>query len=108
MWKGARSAISRLCRIRAANASGGLGRDADHARRAPMLTINGLTVRLGGRTILDRATASLPGKSRTGLIGRNGARSEEQTSEIQSLMRISSAVFCLLTTHKLLYTANTR
>ncbi|WP_260581880.1 ABC-F family ATP-binding cassette domain-containing protein [Sphingopyxis sp. PET50] len=38
-----------------------------------MLTINGLTVRLGGRTILDRATASLPGRSRTGLIGRNGA-----------------------------------
>jgi len=38
-----------------------------------MLTINGLTVRLGGRTILDRATASLPAKSRTGLIGRNGA-----------------------------------
>lgn len=38
-----------------------------------MLTINGLTVRLGGRTILDRASASLPGKSRTGLIGRNGA-----------------------------------
>src|SRR3546814_4521940 len=50
-----------------------LGRAAEHARRAPMLTINGLTVRLGGRTILDRATASLPGKSRTGLIGRNGA-----------------------------------
>jgi len=38
-----------------------------------MLTINGLTVRLGGRTILDRASASLPAKSRTGLIGRNGA-----------------------------------
>jgi ATP-binding cassette subfamily F protein 3 len=38
-----------------------------------MLTINGLTVRLGGRTILDRASATLPGKSRTGLIGRNGA-----------------------------------
>ncbi|NIJ38951.1 ATP-binding cassette subfamily F protein 3 [Sphingopyxis panaciterrae] len=38
-----------------------------------MLTINGLTVRLGGRTILDRATASLPPKSRVGLIGRNGA-----------------------------------
>lgn len=37
-----------------------------------MLTINGLTVRLGGRTILDRASASLPAKSRTGLIGRNG------------------------------------
>ncbi len=38
-----------------------------------MLTINGLTVRLGGRTLLDRASASLPAKSRTGLIGRNGA-----------------------------------
>src|SRR3546814_6821829 len=38
-----------------------------------MLTINGLTVRLGGRTILDRASANLPAKSRTGLIGRNGA-----------------------------------
>src|SRR3546814_12491605 len=50
-----------------------LGRAAEHARRAPMLTINGLTVRLGGRTILDRATASLPGQSRTGLIGRTGA-----------------------------------
>ena len=38
-----------------------------------MLTINGLTVRLGGRTILDRATAALPPRSRVGLIGRNGA-----------------------------------
>ena len=38
-----------------------------------MLTINGLTVRLGGRTILDRATAALPVGSRVGLIGRNGA-----------------------------------
>ena len=38
-----------------------------------MLTINGITVRLGGRAILERATASLPAKSRVGLIGRNGA-----------------------------------
>lgn len=38
-----------------------------------MLTLNGITVRLGGRTILDRATASLPPRSRVGLIGRNGA-----------------------------------
>jgi ATP-binding cassette subfamily F protein 3 len=38
-----------------------------------MLNINGITVRLGGRTILDRASASLPPKSRVGLIGRNGA-----------------------------------
>ncbi len=38
-----------------------------------MLNLNGITVRLGGRTILDRATAALPPKSRVGLIGRNGA-----------------------------------
>ena len=38
-----------------------------------MLNLTGLTVRLGGRTILDRATAALPGKARVGLIGRNGA-----------------------------------
>lgn len=38
-----------------------------------MLNLNGITVRLGGRTILDRASASLPPGSRVGLIGRNGA-----------------------------------
>src|SRR6187549_3613272 len=38
-----------------------------------MITINGITVRLGGRTILDRATAAIPPGGRVGLIGRNGA-----------------------------------
>jgi ATP-binding cassette subfamily F protein 3 len=38
-----------------------------------MLTINGLTVRLGGRTILDRASAAIPPGTHVGLIGRNGA-----------------------------------
>jgi ATP-binding cassette subfamily F protein 3 len=38
-----------------------------------MLNLNGITVRFGGRTILDRATAALPPYSRIGLIGRNGA-----------------------------------
>jgi ATP-binding cassette, subfamily F, member 3 len=38
-----------------------------------MLNLSGITVRLGGRTILDRATAALPPRSRVGLIGRNGA-----------------------------------
>jgi ATP-binding cassette subfamily F protein 3 len=38
-----------------------------------MLNLKGITVRLGGRTILDRATATLPPYSRIGLIGRNGA-----------------------------------
>jgi ATP-binding cassette subfamily F protein 3 len=38
-----------------------------------MLTISNITVRLGGKVILDRASASLPNRSRVGLIGRNGA-----------------------------------
>ncbi|MGS1017880.1 ABC-F family ATP-binding cassette domain-containing protein [Allosphingosinicella humi] len=38
-----------------------------------MLTLTDITVRLGGRVILDRCSASLPPKSRVGLIGRNGA-----------------------------------
>lgn len=38
-----------------------------------MLTIQDLTVRLGGRTILDGASAQLPPGGKIGLIGRNGA-----------------------------------
>ncbi|MFW2831578.1 ABC-F family ATP-binding cassette domain-containing protein [Sphingomonas sp. ID0503] len=38
-----------------------------------MLNLNSITVRLGGRTILDAASAALPPGSRVGLIGRNGA-----------------------------------
>lgn len=38
-----------------------------------MLTINNITVRLGGRTILDGASATLPPRGRIGFIGRNGA-----------------------------------
>jgi len=44
-----------------------------HAIGPAMLNLNGITVRLGGRVILDRATAALPPRSRVGLIGRNGA-----------------------------------
>ncbi|RIX32297.1 ABC-F family ATP-binding cassette domain-containing protein [Sphingomonas edaphi] len=38
-----------------------------------MLTINAITVRLGGRAILERASATITPGSRVGLIGRNGA-----------------------------------
>ncbi len=38
-----------------------------------MLNITDITVRLGGRTIIDGATAKLPPRGRIGLIGRNGA-----------------------------------
>jgi ATP-binding cassette subfamily F protein 3 len=38
-----------------------------------MLTLDGLTLRLGGHLVLDRASAALPPRSHVGLIGRNGA-----------------------------------
>src|SRR3546814_8716109 len=44
-----------------------------------------------GATRIGAAVGSLAGTSRTSLV----TRSEEHTSELQSLMRISYAVFCL-------------
>ena len=38
-----------------------------------MLTIQNITVRLGGRNIIDRASAAIPPGGKVGLIGRNGA-----------------------------------
>jgi ATP-binding cassette, subfamily F, member 3 len=38
-----------------------------------MISLNNLTVRLGGRTIIDAASAAIPPGGRIGLIGRNGA-----------------------------------
>ncbi len=38
-----------------------------------MLNLTDITVRLGGRSIIDAASASLPPRGRIGLIGRNGA-----------------------------------
>jgi ATP-binding cassette subfamily F protein 3 len=51
-----------------------------------MLSLNGITVRLGGRTILDRATAALPPGSRVGLIGRNGAGKSTMVRVIAGLL----------------------
>src|SRR4051794_38661281 len=40
---------------------------------AAMLAINDVTYRIGGRTLLEKATAALPDGARVGLVGRNGA-----------------------------------
>ncbi len=51
-----------------------------------MLNISDITVRLGGRVILDRAGAALPPGSRVGLIGRNGAGKSTLMKVICGLM----------------------
>src|SRR3546814_5793805 len=62
-----------------------------HQRRLPELTP--LTVSLRARSISRRPTHSRqPLRRRPSSAAR---RSEEHTSELQSLMRISYAVFCL-------------
>jgi ATP-binding cassette subfamily F protein 3 len=38
-----------------------------------MLTLSGVTYRIGGRPLLDMASAQIAAKSRVGLVGRNGA-----------------------------------
>jgi len=38
-----------------------------------MLTISGLTFRIGGRALLNEASAQIPAGSKAGLVGRNGA-----------------------------------
>src|SRR3546814_4091882 len=49
------------------------------------------------RLLIERPEALVPGGERPAVVGGLGgvARSEEHTSELQSLMRISYAVFCL-------------
>src|SRR5579875_1328005 len=50
-----------------------LGRSRRFCYVRAMLNLPDITVRLGGRTIIDGATAKLPPRGRIGLIGRNGA-----------------------------------
>jgi ATP-binding cassette, subfamily F, member 3 len=38
-----------------------------------MITLDGITLRLGAHLILDHASAALPPRARVGLVGRNGA-----------------------------------
>src|SRR5947209_1595624 len=38
-----------------------------------MLTISGLTYRIGGRVLIDAASAQIPDGAKLGLVGRNGA-----------------------------------
>src|SRR3546814_1576383 len=76
-------------------AGGALDDDAAGPQRATLLGI--LDDRPGG-AVLHRATGilelGLAEDLAAGLLGQL-ARSEEHTSELQSLMRISYAVFCL-------------
>src|SRR3546814_5287493 len=77
----------------------------------PLIALSGATAGFGGRPLFEGIDVALSAGDRACLVGRNGSgkstlmkllagdiapdRSEEHTSELQSLMRISYAVFCL-------------
>src|SRR3546814_10570447 len=48
-----------------------------------------------GRVLVRRGPDTADRRHRVGVLPGNRSRSEEHTSELQSLMRISYAVFCL-------------
>src|SRR3546814_2078568 len=75
-----------------AQAAGGRARGLRAGRLPPhrQLRARGLRLRADGRA-RQAARAAVPRHPRCA----DGARSEEHTSELQSLMRISYAVFCL-------------
>src|SRR3546814_7206796 len=79
------------------------GRHSDGAHLAALIRGEGVTAGVGVPTVwlglvehLEREGGEVPTLERI-LVG--GARSEEHTSELQSLMRISYAVFCLKKKH---------
>src|SRR3546814_9021909 len=70
----------------------------NHQRLLPRRGQSGevLPLRVGARHVaVERALRPLAGKALRGLIEERQMRSEEHTSELQSLMRSSYAVFCL-------------
>src|SRR3546814_3974289 len=87
-------------RVRAADAerrgarSPSLCRRGAAGRRLSLCDRRGRAARpVGGGDRADRRRRPVAARQRRGVVG--GGRSEEHTSELQSLMRISYAVFCL-------------
>src|SRR3546814_10570247 len=79
--------------FRSRAAARGLRRDGGLSRPAHRISA---TRNARPRLVLVSRSAGAPRRPRGRMAhGRNQARSEEHTSELQSLMRISYAVFCL-------------
>src|SRR3546814_1769035 len=88
------TAVLRMCRIHARSGAGTGSRLGERAMRH-VLKPTALVVLCG--LAAGCATAEYAAEERTCYL----ERSEEHTSELQSLMRISYAVFCLKKTNKI-------
>src|SRR3546814_1087361 len=72
-----------------------MGRDIGHLPRLPDLFKDARNHRHGLRLISELDDCSLSTVRQQAVLGKAYDRSEEHTSELQSLMRTSYAVFCL-------------
>src|SRR3546814_7585936 len=90
---GRKTAVERgaSCRLRAARRNEDRGAPASPLTLA--MTRNEIADHLG--LTLETVSRGFSRLRQLGVIRLDGARSEEHTSELQSLMRISYAVFCL-------------
>lgn len=70
-----------------------------------MLNMTDITVRLGGRTIIDSATAKLPPGGRIGLIGCNGAGKSTLVRVIAGMLEPDNGVLTMPRDSKLGYIA---
>src|SRR3546814_6138836 len=79
---------------------------AQHAVRSDLDIVGQRNIALEHAADVDHHVATMP-QLTTQIEARRIGRSEEHTSELQSLMRISYAVFCLKKKNKTTYTHHT-
>jgi ATP-binding cassette subfamily F protein 3 len=66
-----------------------------------MLTITGVTYRIGGRTLLDRANAQIAEGSKAGLVGRNGVGKSTLLDLIRGALRPDAGTIELPRGHRI-------
>src|SRR3546814_3974857 len=96
-------AVIRKVRLRPENSWSGLWGGAETAMKDSVTEINDVVIVRGGIAGWMAAAACsrflANGRRRITLIVTDAIRSEVHTSELQALLRISYAVFCLLKNH---------
>jgi|SRR5579885_1567901 len=70
-----------------------------------MLTLDTLTVRLGGSAVLDRASAAIPWRAHVGIVGRNGAGKSTLLRTIAGMMEPDAGAVTMPRDTRIVYLA---